>query len=440
MYYGAHSIRFYPNESWVGEFTFAEATALDFCPDTWKTWHLIPIEKVIFKPPEVEDGMLKIPGRNGLVNVNKYTTGKSVFGARIGTIDFAVDPDYIEDWPAIYSDILRYFHGKERCAVLRDDRYYYYKGWFTVSDLQPGETWDTVTLSYQLEPFKYERWASDEQMWYWDDFDFRQGTIREYWDVAVETTNYPRMELVINAKYPFGEDVIPKFKALNRDDIESDLAGLLRPVINAVGQLPIKWGNSFSGAYVEWPDSPSYPADHSNQSNWLTAYSQMMTPGDATGGKIKALKDATDAIPLNTDLQSAATEAVNVLSELYTIATRTASTSAEQEVRKQDFLQLLPEAAELLDTIIKSAGEGVVQASSDGVVWKNVFSYNAVQKPEIHLNKRDPYDTDPSEFDDMTDEEIGHPNTVVLYLRPTIDTRLMNIVPHISISIRGNTL
>lgn len=186
MYFGEHSIRFYPDESRVGTFPFDSKENQDDCPDTWDRWHLIPTGKVIFQPPEHKQNLLEIPGRHGLVNVNKYTFGRPVFGARTGDIEFILDPDYIEDWPAIYSDMLRYFHGQERCAVLRDDRYFFYKGFFDVSDLTPDESWDTVKLTYTLDPFKYERWTSVEP-WFWDDFDFRQGVIRNTQDITVTT-------------------------------------------------------------------------------------------------------------------------------------------------------------------------------------------------------------------------------------------------------------
>lgn len=188
MYFGEHSIRFYPDESGIGRYLFNSKDNPEDCPDTWERWHLIPTGKVIFQPPEHKQNLLEIPGRHGLVDVNKYTFGMPVYGARTGDIEFILDPDYIEDWPAIYSDMLRYFHGQERCAVLRDDRYFYYKGFFDVSELTPDESWDTVKLTYTLDPFKYERWIGGDgkHPWLWDDFDLRQGVIRYYDDIVVD--------------------------------------------------------------------------------------------------------------------------------------------------------------------------------------------------------------------------------------------------------------
>lgn len=440
MYYGAHSIRFYPNENYVGEFAFGDPDNHDYCPDTWETWHLIPTGKVIFAPPEVEDGMLKIPGRNGLVNVNKYTTGKSVFGARTGTIEFALDPEYVCDWPVIYSDILRYFHGRERCAVLRDDRYFYYKGWFSVSDLQPGEYWDTVTISYQLDPFKYERWASDNSQWMWDDFDFRYGAIREYRSIGVPYNGGQATPLTIHAIHPFGEAVIPKFKAYNRNSLETESTGALAAVMDAVQMIPIRWEASrygepiYSTAKIVWPDSPAFSQlDPNDENDWLTAFVNLMAPGNTdSDGKLKTLNDAVAAITLNEELQTAKTDAINVLKEMYDIANASAPTTADQIIRVSNFKDKLPEAARLLHRINEAVMDGAVQASADGETWKNVYTAEQVQYPEISLNGREPYEVE--------NEELEGGTEAVLLLRTTFDTDSIDILPSISVSIRGNML
>lgn len=177
MYFGDHSIRFYPDESYVGEYLFDSEKKLDICPDTWKTWKLIPNEKPIFASPEFDDELLQIPGRHGLVRLTKGGIGHTVYGNIKGSIDFTPDPDEITHWSGLYSDIRRYLHGKERLAVLRDDRYFFYKGLFRVKDIAPDKYYDKISIEYSLEPFKYERWDGEHD-WYWDDFDFGCGIIR----------------------------------------------------------------------------------------------------------------------------------------------------------------------------------------------------------------------------------------------------------------------
>lgn len=177
MYFGDHSIRFYPNEDYVGKYLFDSEKELDICPDTWKTWKLIPNEKPIFASPEFDDELLQIPGRHGLVRLTKGGIGHTVYGNIKGSIDFTPDPDEITHWSGLYSDIRRYLHGKERLAVLRDDRYFFYKGLFRVKSIDPDKYYDKISIEYSLEPFKYERWDGEHE-WYWDDFDFGCGIIR----------------------------------------------------------------------------------------------------------------------------------------------------------------------------------------------------------------------------------------------------------------------
>lgn len=179
MYRGEHSIRFYPlaaekkpdglpdrkndvGVGYIGGCAFDDLYNIEGWPDTWRTWRLIPTEKVIFTPPKAKESWLEIPGRHGAVDVNRYTYDHPVFGNRTGSVEFVVDPDYQGRRTDLHSRIARFLQGRDVLAVLRDDRAYYYKGRFTVSDIKPEEYGDTITLGYDLEPFKYDRWYGRE--------------------------------------------------------------------------------------------------------------------------------------------------------------------------------------------------------------------------------------------------------------------------------------
>ena len=163
---GAHSVRFYPAEMEakrdgqddIGSHLFSDDNNLVACPDTWRTWHLIPTGKCVFEPPKPKESPLDIPGRHGELELNRYIHGHPVFGNRTGSLEFILDPDYTGSWASLYRRIVSYFQGKERLAVLSDDRAFFYKGRFHVSDIKPGEYWDTLRIDYNLDPFKYDRW------------------------------------------------------------------------------------------------------------------------------------------------------------------------------------------------------------------------------------------------------------------------------------------
>ena len=193
IYYGEHSIRFFPTEKNVEEYSFAGFNASgehcsENCPDTWERWHLIPKAKPVFAPPGTEDSFITVPGRHGHINLTRYTFGKPVYKQRSGSITFLIDPDYIKHRATIHSEMTEYFQGQERLAVLRDDRFYYYMGTFTVQKIDPDKIGDEITLEYDLYPYKFERWAGGP--WFWDDLDFETGVIRDYVEETLEANAY----------------------------------------------------------------------------------------------------------------------------------------------------------------------------------------------------------------------------------------------------------
>lgn len=446
MYFGEHSIRFYPDESRVGTFLFDSPDNPEDCPDTWERWHLIPTGKAIFQPPEHKQNLLEIPGRHGLVNVNKYTFGRPVYGARTGDIEFVLDPDYIDDWPAIYSDMMRYLHGQERFAVLRDDRYYYYKGFFDVSDLEPGEFGDTVKLTYTLDPFKYERWASDEEQ-LWDDFDFRQGTLRDYSRVQVAHENEAFMTLPIMTPYTFSMPVTPAFFAANYDSVIVLLtmngSNPLKDIFDLVSAAPVRWNTvedakygsvpDFGSAYVDWPDSPDLPERPSNpgdHSVWPQVLRKMLAPDWKVLGTEYSLIDAigatSGAMPNNSALQVVAEEAAKLLSKLYSLSEeKAAGDTAGKALQLSDIEGLLPGVAEYLYLCQETAAAGIVQASIDGETWVNVYAHRDPVSYEV---------IDISRCKTLRDGTASY-----VHLRRGFDFSSA-AVPEISVSMRGGTL
>ena len=431
---GEHSIRFYPDENYVDNILFDKDDRVD-CPDTWERWHLIPTGKVIFQPPEHKQNLLEIPGRHGFVNANKYTFGRPVYGARTGEIEFVLDPDYIEDWPAIYSDMMRYLHGQERCAVLRDDRYFYYKGFFDVSDLTPDESWDTVKLSYKLDPFKYERWRSNEKQ-LWDDFDFRQGTLRDYGEVLVDPGVYESsIILPIMAPYDFQMPVVPSFIAKNYDEIVDALTATGAPlaqIFDLVSSAPVGWPTTidpaygsipdFDNAYVTWqggqgyPDPPSDPSDHSA---WPAVIRKMLSED----WPIDAIGTAAENIPDNTVLEEVAENLTALLGKLYSLSEPKSNDDAEgKAMQLKDIEELLPSAAAYLYRFRETAAEGIVQASIDHETWFNVFahqtsvSYDALDVSRCNI--------------------LRDGTKTYVYLRRGFDS----VMPKVSVSMRGGTL
>lgn len=163
--------------------------------NTYSTWGLVAETRPHVVPPEPKTKYLDLPAGNGRIDLTESLTGFPVFNDREGEWVFYVLNDYMvyddsgagvtitdtpdpaggtirtiatdasrhgSGTPGVYyswaerlSDIMNSIQGKKIKAVLDDDPYYYYLGRFYVSDWDSsGETYSTITISYEVEPFK----------------------------------------------------------------------------------------------------------------------------------------------------------------------------------------------------------------------------------------------------------------------------------------------
>lgn len=163
--------------------------------NTYSTWGLVPETRPHVVPPEPKTKYLDLPAGNGRIDLTESLTGFPVFNDREGEWVFYVLNDYIVfdepvgsititdtpdpaggtvrtitsndsshesgrpgeyySWAERLSDIMNTIQGKKIKAVLDDDPGYYYSGRFYVSDWDSsGETYSTITISYEVEPFK----------------------------------------------------------------------------------------------------------------------------------------------------------------------------------------------------------------------------------------------------------------------------------------------
>lgn len=59
-----------------------------------------------------------------------------------------------KQWSVLYSDIMRFLHGKRYNIILNDDPDWYYTGRLTVSAWNPGQHNSTITINYNVDPYK----------------------------------------------------------------------------------------------------------------------------------------------------------------------------------------------------------------------------------------------------------------------------------------------
>ena len=154
--------------------------------NTWDDWHLIPSTRPLFNPPSTKTHYLDIPGGNGKIDLSESLTGYPVYDNRTGSNEFYVANGYVS-WEKLYSEIMNYLHGRTMKAYLEDDPYFYYEGRFEVNQWKSDKYWSTITINYDVYPYKKEPNSSLEP-WLWDPFDFEYGIIREYGDLEVSGT------------------------------------------------------------------------------------------------------------------------------------------------------------------------------------------------------------------------------------------------------------
>lgn len=159
--------------------------------NTWDDWHLIPSKRPCFNPPTTKTQYIDIPGGNGILDLTESLTGHPIYENRTGSITFYVENGF-KPWDILYAEISNYLHGQYMKAALEDDPAFYYVGRFSVDEWNSDSWWSTITISYNVYPYKKELTDSTEP-WLWDPFDFETGIIREYSELDVSGT----LELLI---------------------------------------------------------------------------------------------------------------------------------------------------------------------------------------------------------------------------------------------------
>ena len=132
--------------------------------DCFNDFHLIPNGRPHVPPPPVRTKVIELPGSNGDLDLTTSLTGYPLYGNREGTFDFMVTHDYDGyKWSELYSQLLKFFHGQRRKVILEDDPDYYYVGRCTLDDWTEERPYNTVSISYVFEPYKWNNKTNVEQ-------------------------------------------------------------------------------------------------------------------------------------------------------------------------------------------------------------------------------------------------------------------------------------
>lgn len=175
-----HSITF-------GKLTYSDGVSSIKGKNTWDDWHLIPSSRPLVNPPPPNLNIVNIPGTNEVINLTNVLTGNMTYSWRSGSWSFIAENGF-KAWHNLYTEIMKYLHGKSYRCILEDDQDHYYDGYFTVSGWNSGPNYSTITIDYKLYPFKFSLQSAQEP-WKWDPFNFETGIIRSVgtWDTSTGT-------------------------------------------------------------------------------------------------------------------------------------------------------------------------------------------------------------------------------------------------------------
>lgn len=181
--------------------TFGDS--LEAGKNTWDDWRLIPTSRPVFAFPEVKTHQVDIPGGNGVIELTSALTGYPTYNNRKGSWEFIVmhsgltsdanahayDNSSKIAWQLVMSDIANYLHGQSMYISYEDDPDFYYKGRLSIGGWNNGEEYSTITIEYDLEPFKYSITDNSNQ-WKWDTFRFSDGVIKTYSGISYDGNGF----------------------------------------------------------------------------------------------------------------------------------------------------------------------------------------------------------------------------------------------------------
>lgn len=139
--------------------------------NTWRDWHLIPSSRPSVAHPTIITKFVEIPGADGALDLTEYLTGRANFGQRQGSFSFYVDNGH-EYWENLRMKMATALHGKRMKMRLLDDPFCYYEGRFTVGNYESGAAYSSISISYQLDTYKYRTIEEGSLLTLWDPFNF----------------------------------------------------------------------------------------------------------------------------------------------------------------------------------------------------------------------------------------------------------------------------
>ena len=135
--------------------------------NTFTEWGMVPISRPVVAPPEVKTTYVDLPASDGVLDYTSLMLGRTPYGQRTGSWEFALKPG--KNWSAVYTSLLNFLHGAVHRVILEDDPLFFYSGRLSVNEWKSDPAYSTITIDYNLDPFRQSISASDDADWLWND-------------------------------------------------------------------------------------------------------------------------------------------------------------------------------------------------------------------------------------------------------------------------------
>lgn len=156
----------------IGTQSLRDEFALVFCKKT-------------IDPPETYENLIEIPGTSEIIDLTEVLSGDVEYKQRKLKI-ILEDISGSRLYYSHYSKLANYLHGQKLKIIFTEDPSFYYFGRISMDSFDFQNHGGTITISANVDPYKYEVTSSLED-WLWNDLSI-DTIIRDYRDIVVNTT------------------------------------------------------------------------------------------------------------------------------------------------------------------------------------------------------------------------------------------------------------
>lgn len=131
--------------------------------NTWTDWRLIPTTPPMIFAPSPNKNLVNIPGRReGPIDMSRVPFGILTYPRITGNWEFIYEETSEKTRYETYDAVRKWLNGRTTTVKNQDDPYHYFRGIFTVGNLNSNENTAEISISYDLEPIRYNQDGTED--------------------------------------------------------------------------------------------------------------------------------------------------------------------------------------------------------------------------------------------------------------------------------------